>query len=451
MDEGTQGHTNINSTPPQAPDIEEIILGTIIMDPQTGLTVLGILTHEDFYVPDHRKVFKVLEKMLMEGDTIDAVTVDERVKGVREYLVPDLLRGSGGSHNIEAYCNIVKDKSRKRKLIQVARNIEKTSFADDKPADEILGWAQQAVFNIMEYNQGRVHDIADVMQQVLDKISKLQNEDVEIGIPTGLDVDQLITGFEPAKYYVIGGRPSMGKTALVLSMMNYQGAKGKRSAIISLETSAESIGFRLLTLESGVDTYTLKHGMTESEKIRVLDCASKLSQRGIIVDDTLEMDDHKLRAKILQLVRDYKIDILYIDFLQLMTATAGTRELEIAKISRAIKVGCKEANIPIVALAQLSRAVEMRGDKRPQMSDLRESGTIEQDADVIMFLYRPEYYGETNYPDGSSTENICEIIVAKNKDGDVGIKKHLFVKEKMRFQNLAQPTTGGQFDNKAPF
>lgn len=433
--------------PPQAVEVEESVIGAMLIEGEACEAGIEQLREDDFYKPANRHIFKSICELFLENSQVDLITLENRLRdkslldvvGGSGYLA-DLTRSVSSAANIKYHATIIREKAQKRKLILVCNEVLNDAYDSTTDGQDVLDKAQEEIFALYENKSGTTYSVGESLESVISTIYEIQENGKKQGIQTGLDIDKLTMGFERGKYYVIAARPSMGKTAFALTIMRKMAKEGKRTGILSLETSHQSLTFRLLTSISRISTERLKSpGLQEHEMKTILDSASELSPYGIFIDDTLSLSDQQLRAKARALVRKHNLDGLFIDFLQLMSAEGDTRENEVSKISRSIKVTCKECNVPVVALSQLSRAVEKRGgDKRPMLSDLRESGSIEQDADCVMFLYRPEYYGITTYPNNESTDGVCEVIVAKNKDGRTGTKRQLFIPNQMRFENMAK-------------
>ncbi len=443
--------------PPQAVEIEESILGTMLVDRQSPTIVFGMLSEDDFYTPYNLIIFKCIFSLYENNNPIDLLTLENELKkngqlneGQSTFLSDLTKLAAPGS--IEYYCQILIEKKIKRNLIKEANEILEKCYDNSSDTYDVLDQAQEAVFNVNSNQDGTTHDIHDTIMNVVESISERMKTQKSIGIKSGLNIDYVTNGFQNGKFYVIAARPSMGKTALALEIMRRMAREKQDTAILSLETSPESLGFRLLSQVSGVESEKLLNAsLNDDELQRMLNGAAELSQYGIYIDDTLTMTDSQLRAKARVLKQKYNIKALFIDYLQLLLSKGNNREQEIAKVSRMCKVVAKELDIPVIALAQLSRAVEQRGgDKRPQLSDLRDSGQIEQDADVVMFLYRPEYYGINTTESGDSTARMCEVIISKNKDGAIGTKLLEFDKKRLKFNNW---TTESKLlnDDLAPF
>lgn len=431
--------------PPQALDLEASVLGACLIEDSYRNIVIESLVLDDFYSPAHKLIYETILDLHDTGDRVDILIVEQALRDRKKLdvvggpgFIVDLTHNASLGDNVKVHCNIIRDKTIKRSLIRLCNESVSDAYDSDKNADRVLDDTQEKMFALRKNDSGTTYSIGESLNTVIETIQDIQDSGNRLGIETGLDIDKLTMGFEDAKYYVIAARPSMGKTALVIDIMKRIAKKDYSSAILSLETSHDSLTFRFLTSESKISTEKLKTpGLSESDFKKVIQSANTIGNHNIYLDDTLSLSDQQMRAKIRSIVQRYSVSIVFIDFLQLLSADAGSREQEITKISRAIKVSCKECSIPVVAISQLSRATERRTDKRPTLSDLRESGSIEQDADVVMFLYRPEYYGIEEYPDGASTKNVTEIIVAKNKDGRTGTKKLLFLKDEMRFYNFS--------------
>ena len=430
--------------PPQAIDLEESVLGACMIEEDWCNTVIEELSPDDFYKPAHQHIYEAILELHGSSEQIDMLVIEQELRdnkrlqeaGGKGYLAELTRHASVG--NVDNHCDIIKAKAQKRLLIRIGQQIVQDGYDSNTRSDELIDKAQEEIFALYNNESGTTYSLSESLSHVINQIEQIQESGKRQGIQTGLDIDSITMGFEAAKYYVIAARPSMGKTALVIDIMKRIAAKDYKPGILSLETSHDSLAFRLLTSESKISTEKLKTpGLTQTELNTILESANKISNYGIYLDDTLSLSDQQMRAKIRALIQKYGLNIVFIDFLQLLNAEANSREQEITKVSRAIKISCKECNIPVVALSQLSRGPENRSNKRPTLSDLRESGSIEQDADVVMFLYRPEYYGIEEYPDGESTKNVTEIIIAKNKDGRTGTKKLLFLKDEMRFYNLS--------------
>lgn len=443
----------IGNVPPQAVDVEKSIIGSILFnDSDVIYDVVYNLKPSHFYEPRNKLIYEAILELHNNNNDISLLSVENKLRDKSnldqvdlKYLTEQIKPGAiFSSSSAEYYCQIIKEKSMKRELILLSNNIrQQTSIAGNDIYD-ILDAIQTQLYHITDDSSQveHTHTMNDVVDGVIEHIKTIHTKGCSDIIFSQLDIDKLITGFEKSLYYIIAARPSMGKTAFALTIMRNVEEQGYVPAILSLETSERSLGFRLLSAKTKISTKDLKSGkLTDLQLQQVMDDAKDLQSKNMIIDDSLTLSDQQLRTKLRLLKHRYGVSILFLDFLQLIESKAENKRVKIDKVSRSIKIACKDMAMPVIALSQLSRAPENRtGHKRPMLSDLRESGSLEQDADVVMFLYRPEYYGITSYEneDGSksSTENICEVIVAKNKDGPCGTIKLLFDKEEMTFHNM---------------
>lgn len=436
--------------PPQAVEIEETILGSILTDPVVISEALVHLVPDDFYKPGNRLIFEGVISLFNENKPVDMITVGEYLAnqnnldqaGGKGYI-EDLTYSVSSSANIEYYCQIIREKAIRRRLITSCNEIIKDSFNAATDTLEVLDTAQSKVFSVTRDTGGRMLELHEVMMSLSKDVDQIQKQGKPIGLRTGLDIDNTLQGFQNSKMYVIGARPSMGKTAFSLTIMRRLSMDGHKTGILSLETSHKSIGTRLVSQVSGLAADRIVSGqMTGEEMKRFSNSCSTLSEYGMIIDDEPALTGQKLRAKCRLMVKK-GVKIIFVDFLQLLQEEAQSKHLEIGKLTKILKQTSKELDIPMVVLSQLNRKLEDRNNKRPQMSDLRESGSIEEDADSILFLYRPEYYGVKTTEDGRSTAGLCEVIIAKNKDGKTGFHEQHFIADQMRFENLAyQHPTG---------
>jgi replicative DNA helicase len=437
--------------PPQATQIERAILGSLLISREHVNDVFESLSGPEFYDMANREVFECMKALYMEAKQIDLLTVEQKAKDrgkLKDYqisVLSDLTSEATG--DIEYCIEVLREKHLKRSMIDVCSKVIEKSYKDQESGNSILDEAQETIFSIGGDNESRTHEIADVMNSVITEISDRLQNGIKPGIPSGLDVDNFTNGFQKGEFYVIAARPSMGKTAFALTIMRNVAKQGINSAVLSLETSHNSLGYRLLSMVSGVSVDDLKgKKLSDNELRKIMDAGADLSSHGIYIDDTLSLSASQLRAKCRSLVQKHKVEMIFIDFLQLLTGDGQNREREVAQISRTCKIIGKELNVAIIALSQLSRAVESRGgDKKPMLSDLRDSGSIEQDAYCVMFLYRPEYYSIDVDENDNSTSNVCEVIIAKNKDGKTGQVRQYFYPEKMKFTNLKVEQEGVPF------
>ncbi|MEX0660489.1 MAG: replicative DNA helicase [Balneolaceae bacterium] len=429
--------------PPQAVDVEESVLGSMMIDPEAADIAITLLKKNDFYKPAHQMVFEILLKLNQTGKPLDMLSVETELKdqnlldkvGGQGYLA-DLTRSVSSSANIDYHAQIITEKAIRRRLILECNKIIKQAYDTSTDTFDVVDQAQSSVFGVVENQTGTMSTMAEVIQLIAADVSKIQESGRPVGLRTGLDIDNILQGFQDGKLYIIGARPSMGKTALVMTIMRRLAKDGKNSGIISLETSRKSLGFRLTSQVCDLPTDKITSGkMNEMEFKKYVSACEELFELGIIIDDEAALTAQKIRSKCRLMVKR-GVEIIFVDFLQLLSGEGDNRHQQIGNVTKVLKQISKELDIPVVALSQLSRKVENRNDKRPQLSDLRESGSIEEDADCIMFLYRPEYYGITETKTGS-TKGIADVIIAKNKDGQTGIQRLNFIAEYMRFENLS--------------
>lgn len=423
--------------PPQNLELEEAVLGGMLVDKRGVDEVIDILSDEAFYVPAHQKIYAAIDKLFKESKPIDMLTVREQLLkdgtlkevGGAAYLVYLTEKVSSSAH-IEYYARILMQKYIQRRLIKMSNEVIEEAYNDETDAMNLLDSAEEKLFSISQGNITRTSESAfDLVKQAIKKIEELHNRKEEFsGIPSGFTkVDELTAGWQPTDLIIVAARPAMGKTAFTLSMARNIAVDSKIPvAFFSLEMSSIQLITRLISSETGISSDKLRTGkLTEEDFKRLTYKTQTLLEAPLYIDDTPSLSIFDLRAKARKMVSQHKVKIIFIDYLQLMTANAsgkgvGNREQEISTISRNLKALAKELDLPIIALSQLSRNVESRlGHKRPQLSDLRESGAIEQDADIVTFLYRPEYYKLDTWDDTeqSSTANQAEFIVAKHRNG----------------------------------
>lgn len=447
--------------PPQNLELEEAVLGGMLVDKRGVDEVIDILSDEAFYVPAHQKIYAAIDKLFKESKPIDMLTVREQLLkdgalkeiGGAAYLVYLTEKVSSSAH-IEYYARILMQKYIQRRLIKMSNEVIEEAYNDETDAMNLLDSAEEKLFSISQGNITRTSESAfDLVKQAIKKIEELRNRKEEFsGIPSGFTkVDELTAGWQPTDLIIVAARPAMGKTAFTLSMARNIAVDSKIPvAFFSLEMSSIQLITRLISSETGISSDKLRTGkLTEEDFERLTYKTQTLLEAPLYIDDTPSLSIFDLRAKARKMVTQHKVEIIFIDYLQLMTANAsgkgvGNREQEISTISRNLKALAKELNLPIIALSQLSRNVESRvGHKRPQLSDLRESGAIEQDADIVTFLYRPEYYKLDTWDDTeqSSTANQAEFIVAKHRNGGLDNIRLQFINGV--FSNLS-PLFSGQ-------
>ena len=450
-------------TLPQNMEAEQAVLGGILIDNEAIHQVLEIIEVEDFYRESHRKIFLVFLELYEQNQPIDLVTVCEALQKKQQLeevggatFLASLVEVIPTASNITYYAKIVKEKSILRKLITRATYIINQCVAPtDENIEEILDKAEQTIFEVsQERIQTSYYPLKDVIKSTFQTIQSISQKDTSIpgitGIPTGfIDFDHLTSGFQPSDLIIIAGRPSMGKTAFALNIAANAASKHKIPVgIFSLEMSKEQLTTRMLCAEAKVDSQKLRSGfLAEHDWQLLIEAASVLSEAPIFVDDTPAISVLELRAKARRLKSEHNISLIIIDYLQLMKGKGGNerREQEISEISRSLKALAKELNIPVIALSQLNRKVEDRENKRPRLADLRESGAIEQDADLIAFLYRDEVY---NQREDNPNRGMAEVIIGKHRNGPLGKVKLAFLEKFTSFENLQVNQEGDAFVNQ---
>jgi replicative DNA helicase len=442
---------DFGKVPPQANDMEEAVLGAVMLEKEAVITILDILKPESFYREAHQKIFKAISDLASREFPVDLYTVTEELRSHNEldsvggpvYLT-QLTAKIVSAANVDYHARIVAQKHIQRELIRVSTEIQTRSFDDTYDVTELLDYSENALFQIAEGNIKReVAPINVVIKEAIREIEEAgKREDALVGTPSGFTkLDRLTSGWQKAELVIIAARPSMGKTAFALSMArNMAIDHGKHVAIFSCEMSSIQLVNRLIISETDLPGDKIKNGRLTEEEWKQLDTRiKKLVQAPIFIDDTPAISIFELRAKCRRLMAQHKLDIVIVDYLQLMSGpeNSGSREQEVSTISRSLKSIAKELNVPILALSQLNRSVEMRGGtKRPLLSDLRESGAIEQDADMVVFIHRQDKFGIPTFEDGSSTKGIAEIILAKNRNGPVDDVRLRFREEKAQFVDI---------------
>lgn len=438
--------------PPQAVEVEQAVLGAMLIDREAVPKALEVLDQECFYRDAHASIFQAMMSLFDKSEPVDVTTVSEelRRRGQLEavggaYYLTELTMKVTSAANVEAHAYIVLEKAILRKLIQAASEIARRSYNPVEDPLELLDEAEQKIFRIAERRMRKSSlSLSKVIGETLEMLEKIHGQRGGVtGVPTGFTyLDNLTGGFQSSDLIIIAGRPSQGKTALALSIArNAAVDHGVPVAIFSLEMASQQLVLRLLAAEARVDAHKLRTGrLSEDEWPKLSTKVHRLADAKIFIDDTPALAILELRAKARRLKAEHNIGLVIVDYLQLMQGPrdAENREKEISMISRSLKALAKELATPVVALSQLSRAVETRSGRRPVLSDLRESGAIEQDADVVIFVHRPELYGERFLEDGQTpSEGIAEIIVGKQRNGPTGTIQLAFIKEYARFENLA--------------
>ncbi|MBM7095388.1 replicative DNA helicase [Bacillus sp. H-16] len=433
-------------TPPQNIEAEQAVLGAIFIDDEAIVTASERLVPDDFYRAAHQRIYTVMLTLSEKGEPVDLVTVTSELQ-TRKWLeeiggvtyLSDLANAVPTAANVEYYSQMVEEKSLLRRLIRVATNIAADGYAAEDEVDAILNEAEKTILEVShKKNTSAFKDIKDVLVNAYDNIEMLQNQSGEItGIPTGFkELDSMTAGFQRNDLIIVAARPSVGKTAFALNIsQNVATRTDENVAIFSLEMGAEQLIMRMLCAEGNIDAQRLRTGDLNDEDWQKLTMAmGSLSKAGIYIDDTPGVRVNDIRAKCRRLKQEKGLGMIMIDYLQLIQGDARSgegRQQEVSEISRSLKGLARELEVPVIALSQLSRGVESRQDKRPMMSDIRESGSIEQDADIVAFLYRDDYYDKE-----SENKDIIEIIIAKQRNGPVGTCELAFVKEFNKFVNL---------------
>ena len=447
---------SLGKLPPQALDLEEAVLGALMLEKDALTAVIDILKPESFYADNHQEIYRAIVDLFNASEPVDMRTVASQLRknGKLEfvggaYYLAELTSKVSSAANIEFHARIVTEMAIKRELIRVASEIHHDAYEDTTDVFHLLDRTEQSLFEISESNiRKNYENMRTLMGQAIKELEERKNhKDGLTGIPSGFtQLDRVTSGWQKSDMVIIAARPGMGKTAFVVSALRNAAVDfGHAVAIFSLEMSSVQLVNRLISAEAELESEKIKKGnLQEYEWQQLVHKTSKLTNAPIFIDDTPALTILELRAKCRRLKAQHDVQLIVIDYLQLMSgdSTGGNREQEIASISRALKGIAKELDVPVIALSQLSRAVETRGgDKRPQLSDLRESGSIEQDADMVMFLYRPEYYGITEDESGMPTQGMGEVIIAKHRNGSLD---NITLKFIGKFTKFADADSGGE-------
>ena len=427
-------------------EAERSVLGAILIHNDTFNVAAELVDSDDFFRVAHQRVFDKMVSLNERGQAIDLVTLKDELGrsgnldevGGAAYIA-GLADGVPRSTNVEHYARIVKEKATLRNLIYSASKIVSTAYQAEQDADTVLDQAEREIFSIAE---GRIHTgfipLSDLVQGSFATIEQLQaHKGLVTGVPTGfVDLDNLTSGFQPSDLIIVAARPSMGKTSFVLNVAQHVGTKTNRTVgLFSLEMSKEQLFMRMLTSDAEVDSHRFRGGfLSERDYGQLSSALGRLAEARVFIDDTASLGILEMRAKARRLKAEHGLDLLIVDYIQLMQGRGRfeNRNQELGSISRALKGLAKELSVPVVALSQLSRAPESRSDRRPQLADLRESGALEQDADVVMFIFREEQYEPT-----PENENLAELILGKQRNGPTGSIKLAFLKQYTRFANLS--------------
>ncbi len=437
--------------PPQAIEVEEAVLGALMLERDAYVTVADIIDTKSFYKEEHQKIFEAIKKLSGKEKPVDLLMVTQELKDRNQLdeiggpgYITQLTRRVASAAHIEFHARIIAQKYIQRELIRVSSEIQVRSYDDTVDVDDLIDFSESQLFQVAEGNiKKETVPIKPVLNEAIIQIEKARNQkDGLSGVPSGFtSLDRITSGWQKTDLVIVAARPSMGKTAFVLSMARNMAVDHNRSvALFSLEMSSLQLVTRLIASETELDSRKLKTGTLEDWEWEHLNRKiSNLDKAPIFIDDTPALSIFEFRAKCRRLKMQHDIQIVIVDYLQLMTAGSdnrGSREQEVSTISRSLKAIAKELNIPIIALSQLNRSVESREGKRPQLSDLRESGAIEQDADIVVFIHRPEYYGIDEDDSGNSLRGVAEIIIAKHRNGATGDVHLSFKKELAKFSDM---------------
>ncbi|PMC79757.1 replicative DNA helicase [Aerococcus viridans] len=455
-----------HTTPPQSIEAEQAVLGAILLDSDVFISVLEYVSADDFYSRANQLIFEAMEELNRDDEAIDALTVQQKLNNMHmlenvggyEYIF-QLANDTPTAANAEYYARIVEEKSLLRKLIQASNKIARESFEQEESVSVILDEAEKSILNVAENRNrnGFIH-IRDVVFESMQNLDDLSKNGQEVtGIPTGYpDLDAMTAGLQPEELIILAARPAVGKTAFALNIaQNVATKQDGVVAVFSLEMGAESLVNRMICAEGSINAGHLRTGqLTEDEWSDLIVASGALSEADIYIDDTPGIRVTEIRSKSRRLLKERgRLDLIVIDYLQLIEGSGKrneNRQQEVSEISRQLKKIAKELHVPVIALSQLSRGVEQRQDKRPVLSDIRESGSIEQDADIVAFLYRDDYYerGDGEDDDGGEPkleDNIVEVIIEKNRSGARGTVKLIFTKEFNKFSSVSFRTDDEMF------
>ena len=437
--------------PPQSIEAEQSVLGSILLDKEAIIRVADSLRADDFYRDDHRFVYEAMLKLFEKRMPIDIVTISEELENAERFekiggatYLTELVNSVPTASHVNHYAQIVQEKATLRRLISAGGTITELGFKEDTELTTTLDTAERSLFAVSQkYLKQNFIPLKDVLASSFERIDELhKNKGVLRGVPTGFrDLDNLLSGFQDSDLVIIAARPSMGKTAMITNIAAHVAIKEKRSVgFFSLEMSADQLADRLVSLESGVDSWKMRTGnLSDADFPKIGYAYGTLAEAALYIDDSPSLNVMEIRSKCRRLQMEHGLDLVVVDYLQLMEGRGrsndNNRVQEISDISRSLKTLARELNVPVVALSQLSRAVEARPDKRPMLSDLRESGSIEQDADVVMFIYRDDYYHKD-----SERKGVTEILVRKHRNGPVGDVELFFIPEQTRFRSIDRKT-----------
>ena len=431
---------------PHSREAEEAVIGAVLINPEAYYDVAQFLAADDFYIHRNKWIWGTFVSLHDRNEAIDLVTVTEELDqkghladiGGSAYITK-LINNVPSSLHAEAYGHRVEETAIRRRMLDAANKIAKLAYEENLSLDTVMDDSEKAVFNVSQRRTNQdLQPIKTVLSDYFDRMEELSKRDEDlVGVPTGfIDIDRMLGGLQPSDLLIIAGRPGMGKTGFILSALKNAALTHKKHvAIFSLEMSNEQLVQRIIAQETGIDSTRLRSGkLSPDEWLLFTQAIEVLTDTHIFLDDTPSLTPLQLRTKCRRLHLEYKLDLVVVDYLQLMGGDIRTnnRVQEVSDISRNMKILARELNVPVLAAAQLSRAVEQRSDKRPVLSDLRESGSLEQDADIVMFIYRPEVYEED-----SQFKNLAEIIIAKHRNGPTGEVQLVFRKNLAKFENAA--------------
>lgn len=435
----------IKKIPPHSLEAEQSVIGSMIMDKDAIITASEMLSDEDFYNHQYAILFDAMISLFNEGKPVDLITLQNKLKendipqeAISLEFIRDIIAAVPTSANVKYYASIVAEKATLRRLIKVTESITNECYMDKEKVETILEQTEKKVFDIIQNKgSGEFVSIKDIVIKSLESIeSAAKSKGSVTGIPTGFyDLDYKTAGLQPSDLILVAARPSMGKTAFVLNIAEYVAVKsGVTTAIFSLEMSKDQLVKRIISMNSKVDSQAIRSGdLKDEDWVKLVESARMIGNSGLIIDDTPGISISELRSKCRKFKLENNLGLVIIDYLQLMSGSkkSESRQQEISDISRGLKALAREINAPVIALSQLSRAVEQRPDKRPMLSDLRESGAIEQDADVVMFIYRDDYYNRD-----SEEAGVSEIIIGKQRNGPTGTVKLAWLSQFTKFANL---------------
>ena len=448
---------NLGKLPPQALDLEEAVLGALMLEKNALTAVIEFLRPEHFYTEQHKEIYQSIVDLFKSSEPVDMRTVVSQLRknGKLEliggaYFIAELTSKVSSAANIEYHARYIIEMAIKRELIQISSQIQHDAYEDTTDVFDLLDKTEQSVFAISDANLRKNYDsMKGLMTRAFQELQEKKNhKDGLTGVPSGFTkLDRVLSGWQKSDLVIIASRPGMGKTAFIVTALRNAAVDFNYPvAIFSLEMASLQLVNRLISAEAELESEKIKRGnLADFEWQQLVSKTNRLSAAPIFIDDTPALTILELRAKCRRLKAEHNVQLIVIDYLQLMKGDSqGNREQEIASISRALKSIAKELEVPVIALSQLSRGVETRGgDKRPQLSDLRESGSIEQDADIVMFLYRPEYYKITVDEEGLPTQGMAEVIVAKHRNGSLDTVRLKFIGKYTKFADFDGPPPGG--------